>query len=187
MNKMLRCCRVSWWTRTIFALGILSWRAPLIPLFSALFIKDWSVTLTNDCYCPRPAASCSRNGKKDSLLHSKWSAQASLIYFHFGIYPTLAGTSAIGWQLCNITRIMVFSFFFFPFFFEGGSSAAILLGWCWTVVNQSWRFPTTPSGVNPKGVCPQIEGINPSKEKRSRSVQQQRVSKQSVGHFGHLE
>ena len=68
---------VSWWICTIFALGVFLWRAPLNPLFSALFIKDWSVTLTNSFYCPRPAASCSRNGKKDSLLHSKWSAQAS--------------------------------------------------------------------------------------------------------------
>ena len=29
----------------------------------ALFIKDQSVTLTNNFYCPRSAATCSRNGK----------------------------------------------------------------------------------------------------------------------------
>ena len=76
---------------------------------------------------------------------------------------------------------------FFLFFFEGGSSAAILFGLCWTVFNQLQRFPTTPSGVHRK-VHPKIEWINPPKEKRSRSVPvQQRVSKQSVGHFGHLE
>lgn len=51
------------------------------------------------------------------------------------------------------------------FFWSSGSSAAILLGWCWTVVNQSWRFPTTPSGVNPK-VRPKRKNNLPKRKKK---------------------
>ena len=52
------------------------------------------------------------------------------------------------------------------FFLSGGSSAAILLGWFWTVVNQSWRFPTTPSGVNPKVRPKRKDNLPKSKKKQ---------------------
>ena len=169
-----------------FALGVLSWRAPLNPLFGALFIKYWSITLTSNFYCSVQQLAVVGMGSL-FLLHSKWSAQASLIHFHFGIHPTLVG------NLCDWLAIVQHypynGFLFFLFFFlEGqrqlcGDSFRLMLDSFQPiakVLHYTKRSASQSASQNRKD--------NPRKKKKSRSVPvQQRMSKQNVGHFGHLE
>ena len=76
------------------------------------------------------------------------------------------------------------------FFFWGRQLCSNLFGLCWTVFNQLQRFPTlhyTKWSASQSASQNRMDQHSKRKKKQISSCSAQRVSKQSVGHFGHLE